>query len=932
MSHYPWHGEDLGSSVPMPQADSPESDLVSGSPRSALLSLPAENDLRQHARGPSQKFRRRRERVHSSATPRELLRLLINEEYESRQTRKVLHGVFTRLEQETQRALDAQRRLEDSLTRARSFSNARVAAQQDAARAKEELRLYKLQLENAQTEISRAQDIVRTVEAQRDEAEDVAASARTKARQLRQERLIDLAREEGRRLGFEEGIRRGRKLRYREDRAMGIDDGRLQMEDVATNTVDRLLAARDEFEEESEPSDPPIPREVHPPPDLDGEQTPTLEQRPRSSRRRRNPEPEVVRPVPHISQPIVIPASPVEPPPGATTSVPSIASNPSRPPSAFSRPASIRNVPPTVNHAEIHIPPDGYIPTADPDSGIVLPPPHELQRNIPSPTLSQRTMVPVPESEGIKRRDFARESYRRQQRRSSIDSTASTKLSASTMSQLGDLVGLPGQPGSTSLPQRRGGRDRDRREGLSVIHEVPSSYSMDYPSSAAGPSHSRRQSRTSDREPVDSEATLRRQDSGRSKQKLADELRYSDTTAPEEWRRQGAKVQSQASGSTMNRRRPSQVTTPAPLSPLQSPQPTLQPNLRGAPPTFQPQFQGHPSYYSEADQRRFSSGSSVPEINIEPPSGPSSDAPSRGTANHHQMSGFLSPDHANIPLPIPPPAGYQGYQQRPSSPASLIPTVPNSPVIPNPGPGQMFNRLSVGEPPTRYTPTRPNANNAGDGPVIPQNLRPAPQRYSLYAPASPQPVDRGRERQPESARNPYGPPELERERGRDQHSRTYSYPTSPTPAGLAYPAPPISRGSARPTSPSQSTLDERRRSAAGMTPGHTPTPGPGSTGRYSVPPEAAASGGPGKRYSVPGEATSNASSTTTRYAVPGQTSSQGSQPRGGHQRYDPRMYNDPAYLSSRESLDTMTDANTAANAGRGGRIPGSPTRRHERLR
>ncbi|KAI6152602.1 hypothetical protein BKA82DRAFT_2968026 [Pisolithus tinctorius] len=126
MSH-PWHGEDPGPSVPMPQPDTPESDLGSDSPRTALLSLPEDHDLpRQHVRGPSQKFRKRRERVHSSETPRELLRLLINEEYESRQTRKVLYTVFTRLEQETQRALDAQRRLEASLARARSIDNARV--------------------------------------------------------------------------------------------------------------------------------------------------------------------------------------------------------------------------------------------------------------------------------------------------------------------------------------------------------------------------------------------------------------------------------------------------------------------------------------------------------------------------------------------------------------------------------------------------------------------------------------------------------------------------------------------------------------------------------------------------------------------------------------------------------------------------------------
>ncbi|KAI6146313.1 hypothetical protein BKA82DRAFT_543550 [Pisolithus tinctorius] len=292
------------------------------------------------------------------------------------------------------------------------------------------------------------------------------------------------------------------------------------------------------------------------------------------------------------------------------------------------------------------------------------------------------------------------------------------------------------------------------------------------------------------------------------------------------------------------------------------------------------------------------------------------------------MSGFLSPDHANIPLPIPPPAGYQEHQRRPSSPASLAPTVPNSPVVPILDPGQAFNGLPGGQLPTRYAPTRSSVNNAGDGPVIPQNLRAAPQRYSQTPSASSQPGER--ERQRESTRNQYAPPERERER--DRRQRTFSYPTSPTPAGLAYPAPPISRESAGPGSPSQSTLDERRRSAAGMTPRHTPTPGPGSTGRYSVPPEAAAPGGPGKRYSIPGEATSNASSTTTtRYAVPGQTSSQGSQSRGGYGRYDPHLYNDPANFS-RDSLDTVTGTNTATNAGRGGRIPGSPTRAYDRLR
>jgi len=133
----------------------------------------------------------------------------------------------------------------------------------------------------------------------------------------------------------------------------------------------------------------------------------------------------------------------------------------------------------------------------------------------------------------------------------------------------------------------------------------------------------------------------------------------------------------------------------------------------------------------------------------------------------------------------------------------------------------------------------------------------------------------------------------------------------------------------------------------------TPVDLASSTQRYSIPPEAVGTAGsastrynilaevPGvagsnPRYGVPGR-TSTASShgSNPRYSVPGHTSSQGLQSRGGggYVRYDPQD-NDPAWISSRESLDAVTDANTAANAGAGrGRIRrGSPAHGYDRLR
>jgi hypothetical protein len=183
------------------------------------------NRLRRRAhRGPSARYSRERERVHSGASTRDLVRLLVAEEYESKQARKLLQTALHRLEAETRRADNADARALDTAQRFRSLTDAVMAAQLEASRSKEELELYKLQLETAQKEIFRAQDILGAVEAQRDEAEAAAAKARNTARQINEEHLIHTAREEGRRLGFEEGLRRGRRIGYEDGRDIGYED------------------------------------------------------------------------------------------------------------------------------------------------------------------------------------------------------------------------------------------------------------------------------------------------------------------------------------------------------------------------------------------------------------------------------------------------------------------------------------------------------------------------------------------------------------------------------------------------------------------------------------------------------------------------------------------------------------------------------------
>ena len=115
----------------------------------------------------------------------------------------MLLTVTEQLKQESQRADDNERRAREAIQRFRAINEARVAAQQDATRANEELRMYKLQLDYAQKEIFRAQEILESLETQRHDAEASAAKARDVARKFREESLVDLAREEGHRLGLQ---------------------------------------------------------------------------------------------------------------------------------------------------------------------------------------------------------------------------------------------------------------------------------------------------------------------------------------------------------------------------------------------------------------------------------------------------------------------------------------------------------------------------------------------------------------------------------------------------------------------------------------------------------------------------------------------------------------------------------------------------------
>ena len=72
--------------------------------------------------------------------------------------------------------------------------------------------MYEMQLEQAQREITRGQEVVNQLEQARKDAEEDAARARSVARKLREQYMFSKAREEGRKEGYDEGFARGREM------------------------------------------------------------------------------------------------------------------------------------------------------------------------------------------------------------------------------------------------------------------------------------------------------------------------------------------------------------------------------------------------------------------------------------------------------------------------------------------------------------------------------------------------------------------------------------------------------------------------------------------------------------------------------------------------------------------------------------------------
>lgn len=380
--------------------------LAQNSLRSELLSRSATNGATtpgstersfRPRRGPSKRYRAERELAYRGKGTRELLGLLIENEYDASKINKTLSLVLAQKEAETQRAAEAERQvkvLSDSFQR---MNENKVAAERESQTLEEELTLYKIQYDLAQKEILKARGTVLALQTQLDAAEQVARKARGEARKVQEALEIWKAREEGRKQGYEAGWNRARE-------EFGIVKSQpnyeLEYPDIGTRATD------DADEDTVSYRTYPPPRsliqfpEVPVVPGPAGSSRPPPDHIPQSILRR-TPEPEPLLPSrpPSTRFGMATPAVqtydiPIPPPDQVEFD--------NRPPSPVRRANSRKQQqswreppqpPIQLQRTPSPRPPDNYIPALSDDGHIALPPPHELVEYLPSP---QPSVVALP--------------------------------------------------------------------------------------------------------------------------------------------------------------------------------------------------------------------------------------------------------------------------------------------------------------------------------------------------------------------------------------------------------------------------------------------------------------------------------------------------------------------------------------------------------
>ncbi|KZT05606.1 uncharacterized protein LAESUDRAFT_714838 [Laetiporus sulphureus 93-53] len=592
------------------------------------------------------------------STLRELERYLQQEHAEIEQSRRALRTALERIDNETHRAQEAENRAYELARRFKEANDARLAAQQEANRLQTELTLYKAQLETVQRERATFQDTVRDLEAQRDDAEAAAARSRTKARKFREQQLIMLAREEGRKIGFREGMGSA----YDEARSTGYLTRPNQLQDEDEDPRNNQSRAEPLEELSRVVNLPSFPRGGVP---ITPSSVTATADEPQSGLANQQP---LGGAYPNAAQgsrfreniTITNPSnSTLNSIPPARFQGPS--SWPAPPQAGSSRltPSVVRTASPSPGHPDFSVPPDNWIPTMGADGRMMLPPPHEMKLPPPSP---HTPLSPLPElpaeisASAAERppqtiaRDYAYLGKGRSSPRSLAESMTSTALSQF------DLL---------SSPNNRGAGRGDRGSTLSAIPEgsmefspltesrarstvMPDPITFPVPSPAPGGDTTRRSASRAGRSDRDSTRSASRQrqpnrtvhdDVHDVMPRIAETVRYSNPSVQEWLENSASPEQISRTPSRMSQQSHYQPSVTGPTPASRSGSPFRRPYSAASRESYG-QYPPHSvNAFPDAgsgrlEHARLSSGSVA--ISVQPPSGPESTAsPSAAVESGH---------------------------------------------------------------------------------------------------------------------------------------------------------------------------------------------------------------------------------------------------------------------------------------------------------
>ncbi|KAG6829828.1 hypothetical protein H0H92_003371 [Tricholoma furcatifolium] len=703
--------------------DAQEEPPVTGVTRKSNASSRAFNGV---IAGPSKRRSHQHSHSHHEGTSLDvstepLLRLLMAQKNETKNLRRELRLAVERVNTEAQRVIALERDNHQTIEQLMSLNESKVAAQREAMKAASELRLYQYQYENAQKEITRAQEMVKMVETQRNEAEEEASQAREKARKHLQERVVAAAKEEGRRLGFEAGLRQAQAeagyVDPRDRNALGDDVGDPQLglppDDVDIDVISPPIRQRtphsqrlnlppehssplrqprvqsptppesEDFQEEEETLPPPQPPSLVPP----------------------APEyPRAMSPAPSIQMYSIAipPASELERQNSQNTYL-----GKSRQPwvtaqeyhQITSQQPSPENYPGNLNFQQganvVTFLPEG-IPGKKKESW--------LRRTLSRPWRKKQTTSPVTPTSSYQAkqgppvlvRDFGAGS---DPPLSSYDSTAASTYTSQFDLQPGPLSssshGSSERGLRSGVPPKGRRRTRDRETVLSVIDENPLSRSAT------------ERKDTHHRSP----------NMGEIRSLMSQESNYADRKNVDEWRRSSASVPKDVAQAALGhgtprehpreqkppRRRPAHLTVPSPLAPSSQPQYLDTPGPRVVSTNSQDSASFGLGSNRPGLQRNVTVGTLV-GITVEPPSRSPTEAPASGRPPQTE---FLSPSFSTTPhLPSGPSIPSYFPQNRHSNPvASLSPQQGQS------RPGSMASRsqpsVSQSRSPVGTTSSRP---------------------------------------------------------------------------------------------------------------------------------------------------------------------------------------------------------------------------------